>query len=309
MGRKRNTALRRIRHRYIEPIIIRTGLFVAARLPGWASWFIACASGWIFSPFVSRYRSTMNVNIRNVAEPLSLAVQPSLVIRGLVASFFDFLFLSRKSDEYFRSAVTVRGEENIRQALKSGRGVIAITAHYSAWELIPRSVSLLGAKVGIVGRKLWNPHVSTLLDDLRAKPGIELIDRGSQAMGLIRALRNNTAVGILIDQDTLTVDSRYVPFLGLEARTPVGPAGIALRSGVPVLTLHIARTARRRYLLTIDPVVETSCMEKVSREEGILLLTAQLNKRIGEWISEDPNQWVWFHKRWDRRPHGSGGLR
>jgi KDO2-lipid IV(A) lauroyltransferase len=305
MGRKRKTAVRRIRHRYLEPVIVKASLFVAAILPRQISWLLACAAGWILAPIVSRHRSIMDVNIRNVALPLALDVKPSLVIRHTVASFLDFLHLSRRSDEFFRSVLTVRGEEYMHEALTFGKGVIAVTSHYSAWELIPRAVSLMGARVGVVGRKLWNPAVSAILDELRAKPGIELIDRGSQAMGLIRALRRNTAVGILIDQDTLTVDSRYVPFLGLEARTPVGPAGIALRSGVPVLTLHIARINRRRYLLTIDPVLDTSEMKK---EEGILLLTAQLNSRIGEWIIEDPNQWVWFHKRWNRRPPGSRGL-
>jgi Kdo2-lipid IVA lauroyltransferase/acyltransferase len=229
-------------------------------------------------------------------------VKPSLVVRNMLNGFFDFLYLSRVSDDRFRSLVEVSGEEHLIEALSRGKGLLAITAHYSAWELIPRAVVLMGARVGVVGRKLWNPGVSRILDGIRSRHGVQLIDRSSSASGLVRLLRSNTAVGILIDQDTKKVESRFIPFLGLEAETPVGPSGIALRKGVPILTLHIAGKGKRRYLLTIDPPVETAAMEE---RNGIDELTGLLNERIGEWIRRDPNQWVWFHDRWNRRPSAS----
>ncbi len=297
---------RKFRHRVLEPAITKLILFIGRYCPGFITHTFASLAGFFAGPFISRAGTVLDVNRRNIAIPLGLKVNAYQVVNSTACCFFDFLRFSRFSDDHFKRVVEVQGREHILNALEKGRGVIAITAHYSAWELIPRAVSLLGARVGVVGRKLWNPRVSQELDNLRSKPGIELIDRGASAVGLIRSLRRNTAVGILIDQDTITVESRFIPFLGLEARTPVGPAGIALRYGVPILTLHIARKSKTRYLLTIDPVVNT---EGFQNEDGVEKLTAELNRRIGEWIVEDPDQWIWFHKRWDRRPPGSDGLR
>lgn len=297
---------RKFRHRVLEPALTRLILFTGRFCPGFLVRASAAVAGFIAGPILSRAGSVFDINRRNIAEPLGLEVSASRVASYTMCSFFDFLRLSHLSDSRFSRVVEVQGGEHMLKALEAGRGVIAITAHYSAWELIPRAISLLGARVGVVGRKLWNPRVSHELDVLRAKPGIELIDRGAPAVGLIRTLRKNTAVGILIDQDTVTVESRFIPFLGMEARTPVGPAGIALRYKIPVVTLHIARKSKTRYLLKIDPVVDT---EEFHEEDGVEKLTAELNRRIGEWIVEDPDQWVWFHKRWNRRPPGFHGLR
>ena len=238
--------------------------------------------------------------------PRGLNVKLSRVYRNLLRGVLDFARLNRVSDEVFRQVVTVRGEENMRKALEKGRGVLAITAHYSAWELIPRAVALQGHRVGVVTRKLAHGRASAFFDEMRARHGAVLIDRGSGIARLMRTLRDNTAVGILIDQDTMGVESDFVDFLGLQARTPVGPAQLALRFGIPVLTLHISGSSEGKYELTIDEPLDLSVYEG---EKGYLRLTADLTGRIEEWIREDPEQWIWIHERWARRPDWAPGLR
>jgi len=218
----------------------------------------------------------------------------------------DFINLSYRSDDEFCKAVEIRGEEHMQAALSLGKGVIAITAHYSAWELIPRAILLLGHKVGIVSRELSHRETSEYFNNLRARYGTELIDRGGGIARLMRVLRDNTAVGILIDQDTLGVDSDFVDFMGLPARTPVGPSQLAVRFGIPVLTLHISRGKEGSYTLHIDEPLDLSVYEG---DKGYIKLTADLTGRIEEWIREDPEQWVWIHERWARRPGWAPGLR
>ncbi len=218
----------------------------------------------------------------------------------------DFINLNYRSDDEFRRVVEIRGEEHMQAALSFGKGVIAITAHYSAWELIPRAILLHGHKVGIVSRELSHRETSRYFNSLRARCGTELIDRGSGISRLMRVLRDNTAVGILIDQDTLGVDSDFVDFMGLPARTPVGPSQLAVRFGIPVLTLHISRGEGGKYTLHIDEPLDLSEYEG---DNGYIKLTADLTGRIEEWVREDPEQWVWIHERWARRPGWAPGLR
>ncbi len=218
----------------------------------------------------------------------------------------DFINLNYRSDDDFLRTVEIRGMEQMETALSLGRGVIAITAHYSAWELIPRAIKLKGHKVGIITRNLAHKGTSEYFNSLRARHGTEIIDRGSGIARLMRVLRDNTAVGILIDQDTMGVESDFVDFMGLPARTPVGPAQLALRFGIPVLTLHISRGKYGKYLLLIDEPLDLS---KYEGDKGYIRLTADLTGRIEEWVREDPEQWVWIHERWARRPGFAPGLR
>lgn len=249
---------------------------------------------------------TLAIHRHKVMDPLGLSCSNFDIYRSMVAGYLDFLHLSAADNHEFRKVVKVEGAHHLSSALSGGKGCIVITAHYSAWELAPRMLVNLGHRIGIVYRELPNNAASKFLDNLRRSPGIESMDREKGLRSLMKLLNQNAAVGILIDQDTMGVDGEFVDFLGLPARTPTGPAKIALRFNIPVLTLHIKREADNSYILIIDEPIDTA---EFSGETGYLGFTEALNKRIGEWIYDDPSQWVWIHKRWNHRPDGSTGLR
>jgi KDO2-lipid IV(A) lauroyltransferase len=243
--------------------------------------------------------------MKHIVHPNGLEVRLWKVYANLIAGILDFLRLNSRSDSTFLENVEVRGAEHMSRALSLGRGVLAITAHYSAWELIPRAISLLGHEVGVVTRKIGRGSTAEYMDGIRSRHGTVTIDRGSGIARLMRVLRDNTAVGILIDQDTMGVESDFVDFMGLPARTPVGPARLALRFDVPVLTLHISRREGGGYAVFIDEPLD---LEDYRGERGYIHLTARLTHRIEEWIKDDPEQWVWIHERWARRPGWAPGL-
>ena len=302
---KSRLPFRHLRHS-LELPLAKMIVFFASVLPRRLIWIIAGLLGFLASLIPGKSTRIFKINRRHIMKPRGLNVRLCTVYRNLIAGMLDFLHLLGKSDEEFNKVVEVRGAGNMKMALSTGKGAIAITAHYSAWELIPRAVKLLGHRVGVVSRKLSNTETSEYFDSLREKHDVALVDRGSGIMKLMHVLRENTAVGILIDQDTMGVESEFVDFLGLPARTPIGPAQLALRFGIPVLTLHIARKSNGGYILTID---EPMTLSEYSGDNGYLELTAALTGRIEEWIREDPQQWIWIHERWARRPGWAPGLR
>ncbi len=253
-----------------------------------------------------RSRRIFRINKKHIIRPSGLNVRLSRVYRYIIAGLIDFVHLNFRSDEAFLKAVDIKGIDHMRNALSAGKGVIAITAHYSAWELIPRAIRLSGFKVGIVTRELGHKQTSEYFNSLRTRHETELIDRSIGIARLMRVLRDNTAVGILIDQDTMGVESDFVDFMGLPARTPVGPSQLSLRFGIPVLTLHISRGKGGKYSLEIDKPLDLS---EYDFDRGYIKLTGDLTNRIEEWVREDPEQWVWIHERWARRPGWAPGLR
>ncbi len=301
----RRLPFRALRHRLEAPaadiLILSSRILPRALLE-----LSAAAASWTAAAVPSRASRLIDRHRRNILHPAGLVVSPAAVYRNMILSLFDFMRLSGRSDEAFARAVRTEGGEHLAAALAEGRGAICITAHYGAWELIPRAVVLLGHLTGVVGRRLSGGAVDERLERLRTMHGIIALDRASGARRLLELLRANAAVGILIDQDTTAVESEFVDFFGIPALTPVGPARLAVRFGIPVVPLHISRRKDGSHLLVIEKALAP---REYSGPDGYLRLTARLNGIIEGWIRSDPAQWIWFHERWCRRPPGSPGLR
>ena len=293
--------LRRVRHALQLPAA-RLIVGLARLLPRGAIWSISRMVGMILQvlPLGSNRLIRSNLRLAMAEGDRPRTPEPREVYSFLLAGILDFFHLGRASDAAFASVVRVSGAGRMEQALSAGKGVLAVTAHYSAWELIPRAVVLLGHRVGVVSRKLSESRTSVYLDSLRTEPGVTVADRGSGARKILRMLEENTALGVLIDQDTMGVESDFVDFFGRPARTPVGMARLALRRGIPTVPLHIRREADGTYALVIEEPLYPEAYAGLP--DGHLALTQDLTSMIERWVREDPRQWIWFHRRWARRP-------
>src|SRR5439155_7290465 len=92
------------------------------------------------------------------------------------------------------------GLENYLEGLRRGRGVIFMTAHFGAWELSSFAHALYGYPLKFLVRPIDNPRVEKLISDYRTSSGNIPIQRRNAARDVLKALRQNEAVGILFDQ-------------------------------------------------------------------------------------------------------------
>jgi KDO2-lipid IV(A) lauroyltransferase len=179
----------------------------------------------------------------------------------------------------------------LRDLTAGGRGALLVTGHLGCWELLGAWCARGLPRTAVVTGTVRNPAVDRLLQDRRRALGVEPLPRERGAGPVLRALDRGAAVGVLIDQNT-RVASAPLPFLGATAPTPLGPARIARRRGVPILPAAMIREADGwvvRHLQPIDPA------DAASDEE----LAGRCNAALGELILRNPDQWVWFHDRWD----------
>ncbi len=301
---RRRRPFRRLRGALALPSVKLLDLAARALPRPLAAILVRCAAS-IAAVLPSRANRIIDRHRRNILAPAGLDVSPRDVYASVALGLLDFLRLSRRGDDEFLEAVRTEGAGNLERALAAGRGALCITAHYGAWELIPRAVSLLGHSVGVVGRKLSDAPVSRWMDDLRSIHGVTVLDRTRDGRRLVGLLRANAAVGILVDQDTTAVESCFADFFGLPALTPTGPFRLAARFGIPVVPLHISRVPGGSHLISIEEPIDPSGF---GGENGIAEFASVLNRIIEGWIREDPSQWTWFHERWCRRPPGCPGL-
>jgi KDO2-lipid IV(A) lauroyltransferase len=123
---------------------------------------------------------------------------------------------------------------------------------------------------------------------------------------ILRALRERMAVGIVIDQDARS-DGVFVPFFGQQASTTPTLALLALRTDAPVLPIRCLPLPRGRYRVTYGPELEIERTD--DRHRDVERLTARCTSIIEHWVRENPEYWLWMHRRWKTQPPAVDGRR
>lgn len=173
------------------------------------------------------------------------------------------------------------------------RGVLFLSAHLGAWELLAWTIAARGYDVTVVARESYDPRLTRLVRRLRRARGVGVVLRGgrSGAGRILRALRRGGIVGMLVDQDA-RVPGVFVPFLGAPAWTPRGPAEIALRTGAAVVTGACVREGDGwRIVVRRVPVTRRG-------EDDVRENTARFTRAIESLVRAWPSQWTWLHDRW-----------
>lgn len=177
--------------------------------------------------------------------------------------------------------------ELLHDAWKEGRGVVFCSAHLGAWERVAASLVAAGFPLTVVAREAYDPRFTRLYDRLRGGRSVRAIYRGSPgaAAALLRTLRAGGVLGIPMDLAS-RVPSVVVPFLGHPAKTAVGPARLALRTGARVVVGTPAPGG----------AIEVTSVPTDGADETVL--TARINEELSARIRAMPEEWVWMHARW-----------
>jgi Kdo2-lipid IVA lauroyltransferase/acyltransferase len=222
----------------------------------------------------------------------------------LLVEFSHFPDLNRNNIADF---VTYEGFEHYQTAVTRGRGVIFLTGHFGAWELSCFAHSLYGYPMKFVVREIDNFRVERLIGSYRERAGNTPIEKRNASRDILRALRNNETVGILVDQNTTRDEGVFVDFFGIPAATTPAIATLALRTGAAVVPgFLIWDRQTRMHRLHFDPPMEMVTTGDAARD--ILVNTQACNAALERMIRLYPEQWLWIHRRWKTRPQGEASL-
>ncbi len=113
---------------------------------------------------------------------------------------------------------------------------------------------------------------------------------------------------MLGDVDSKHLPSVHVDFFRHPARTPVGPAFLARKTGASILPLFMRRRTDdpRHHVFRFHPPIFPDA--SLSEEDDIERMLRAFNECLEAEIVENPGQWAWMHRRW-RHPPGRDALR
>ncbi len=185
----------------------------------------------------------------------------------------------------------------LEAAMKEGRGVLFASAHLGPWERVASSLVHHGFPLVTLARESYDLRFAPLYEQLRGQSGVRAIYRGSPTapLQIVRTLRHGGLLGAPMDLRS-RVPSIDVPFLGIPASTPIGPARIALRTRAAVV-IGTAYPAGDPETINLR-VTRVPTDDLAPGDAGEAVLTGRLNDEIASRIRAFPEGWVWMHPRW-----------
>jgi len=221
------------------------------------------------------------------------------VFMNLGRNLVDTVRVSDMSTEDILSFTKSEGTEHVENALAKGRGGIILSAHAGAWEYLGGFIAAKFGGLHVISKKLYDPRLERILVQSRHKSRYRNLSRGNSSREIIKTLRSNKLLAILIDQDT-KVKGIFVDFFGQPAHTATAPAVLSLKYGSSIIPSFIyldednVQHTVFRELISIEPTGDS--------EEDVRRTTQECSYAIESFIREHPDQWVWMHRRWKTKP-------
>ncbi len=272
--------------------------FLAFITPYPVSYFIATVIGKL-SYLLNIYVPIMKKNVSMVLGIDIKDKKVSRIVKRIYINWFktvvDFLKHPMVKGENFKKRVHVEGFDNLKEALKGGKGAIIFTAHLG-------NIEWGACRVGIEGFKIWatalsRPYEKTNLffENRRSSKGLYTIYVNKTMLEIFRLLRRNEVIAIPTDFNP-TGTSQFFNFFGKKACIPSGAIELALKSGAPILPSFIWRKGKYNYFQVIDKALD------IKRDGEHKALVRSNNKIIigilENYIRGHIEEWEMFHDIW-----------
>ena len=212
-------------------------------------------------------------------------------------NFIDLARIATMSEDDIKALIIPHNIDSVKDTLKEGRGILALTSHTGCWELLGSYLAAVGIPIAVISTQLYDPRLEALLLASRKHGGMKNISRGQNTREIIKAIRDGWLVGILIDQDT-KVKGVFVEFFGKKAHTALSPALLTLKYNVPIVPIMTYRDENHNHHAVAGKAIEI--IESGDREKDMEAIITSCSKVTEDFIREHPEQWVWFHRRWKK---------
>ncbi len=210
-----------------------------------------------------------------------------------------FIATNFKTKADYHRWIDYEGMHHLEEAYQEGNGVIVLTCHMGAFDLIG-SILAMQYPTNVIVRELHNPRLNELLLKNRTRLGAKIFYSGDSMLKVVRYLNQGEIVIILIDQDIRRMKGVFIDFFGKPAYTPIGGTWLALNTRAKVIPMYIRQKPDYRHQVTVKPPIPVT--RSGDKEQDLLENTARFSQALEDFIRQDPTQWTWMHQRWKTRP-------
>jgi KDO2-lipid IV(A) lauroyltransferase len=207
-----------------------------------------------------------------------------------IYNFIQFLAFPKSTDSI---KIQINGQVALDNALEKGEGVILISAHFGAWEILGHWLGVNNYPLRGVAQRQKNKGANKFFEEKRQLSGIKHIYRKVGMDVLYNILKENKILGLVSDQDAKN-KGIFVNFFNTLASTHKGAAIFHLNTSAPMIFGLCIQTGFQEYKIELIPIIPVN--------NTIEDITKQYTLTLEKIIRKYPEQNFWFHNRWKTTP-------
>ena len=215
--------------------------------------------------------------------------------RALGVGVFEFMRAWWGSIATLRRTLRIDGLEHLAAIAAEGRGALLISGHFMNLEICGRLLCDYAPLAGI-----YREHSGAAMEWAVKRGRLRYAAAMFRQEELRPALRHLKQGGFLWyapDQDMRGKDIVFAPFFGIPAATITATHQLARLSGCAVLPFFHHREGDR-YVLRLGAPLESFPSADATVD------SARVNAQIEAMVRAAPEQYLWIHRRFKRRPPG-----
>lgn len=289
---------------------------ISLELLWWLFRFISitprCFRYYILKPFLALFLILSHYRHKVITENLtkSFPEKSKQEIKCLVRKYYiylaevavDIISLVGASENRKDKAVNWVNAKEVTERL-NGKDWIAVGAHYGCWEYLP----LWSRKqMRNTFMSVYHPMSNVIFDHFfqrlrRYSDNIAIVPMKGTIAYYLRNRNKGKGIilGLLSDQSpNLRADTHWFRFLNQDTAFIDGAESIAMKYNIPILFANTKRVAPGRYEVVLEEIYDGK--ENVVQHE----ITQRYANRLEKMIRENPEIWMWSHKRWKHTPEG-----
>lgn len=198
------------------------------------------------------------------------------------------------SRERISQTVTVVREELLTGPMKNGTGVVVALPHAGNWDHAGSYFCAMGFPLVTVAERLKPEALFNKFLEYRQNIGMEVLALDSRSMAtLLKRAREGALIALVADRD-LSKSGVDVNFFGYPARMPAGPALLAVRTGIPLITAFVSYTSTGIHIEFNSVDIPSSGSES----EKISVVVQRCADLFSKGIASAPQDWHMLQRIW-----------
>ena len=251
---------------------------------------------------ILRYRKKIvSTNLKN-SFPDKTDKELKVIMHNFYKHFCDLILEGIKgftiSEKQLKERLTIKNPEFINYYAKKNQNIILVGGHYNNWEIYAQAFSIYSNHrcMGIY-KPLANAFMNAKMYQSRSRFGTDLISM-KQTKKLFQEESSSDPKIIVFGADqnpSNPMRAHWLKFLHQDTAVVFGVEKYSKEYKCPVVFISINKPKRGYYEVKYSLITENPTKEPYGK------ITEDFTKRLEEDIINNPQYWLWTHRRWKHK--------
>lgn len=187
--------------------------------------------------------------------------------------------------------------ERYKKLFENNGRALVLTGHLNNYEFLSAWAARL-FPLAIIAKPIKPASLGAYIRKMRADANIRELPHHNSYRALLKEVLAGSSAGFILDQNIPRPRGVFTTFFGRPACTSPGLAMLSAQTNAPVVPVFMMREGNRLRVKFFDIIPPPPNRDGETLQD----FTQHYTSAIERAIREQPESWIWMHKRWKTRP-------